>query len=637
MPADRRGSARAWTLHAAILSIVLYLYVFLEWLFFVTKPSFMTELGLSGKLRVLLVAPVPLVAAGVVVLLVLWLPAFVAGKRIVRRISSGAGSLIVAVVLAALFLLLVDNFTYTVLHFGIRTVADAGRYAYLFLLLVLVVFSYQIFSDFTAKCSRSAAYRATAAAAAALVAASVALAVVAHISSHSGEVSLDIDVVRLKDRPNIILISGDGLNAESMSIYGYQRATTPFLNFDADKALLCENCFSNANVSLGSLASIFTGKLPTKTRVYYPPEVLKGRDAYEHLPGILRKYGYRSIDVSSRHYTDPVEFNLKDSFDWVNFRNIKGHPASRLLESLFDEKPLFFVRTMRDRLTERLLHVLGVRRMTDPMAEVAPGRINNYRDALRIDAMLSFVDEKPSAPFFAHIHLLGTHGPAFLPRNRIFSRGQFQKTLWMVDWYDDAIVDFDQHIKYIARNMRERGILRNTLIVICADHGQRYAIGARVPLVFLFPKGEHHGRIETNVQNLDIAPTILDYLGIEQPPWMSGRSLIAPEVESHSPIFTAGLKAGASMAMSDGRSLDDFKLAPPFYSLGYVGVIICDKLYSLSLEDGVLAVSDITGHTSPCDESDLPSPQEVGQLIIKHLAENGYDTSSIRTPLSVHD
>lgn len=637
MSADRSGSARAWMLHAAIITIVLYLYVFMEWLFFVTKPSFMTGLVLSGKLHVLLVAPVPLIAAGAIVMLALWLPTFAIGGRIAQRISSEAGSSIAALVLAALFFLLVDNFTFTVLQFGIRSVPDIWRLAYVFLFLALVALSYRIVGTCRMKCSRPAAYRATVLAAAALVAASVALAAVTHRSSHSDAASLDIDVVRLKNRPNIILLSGDGLNAENMSLYGYRRATTPFLNLAADQALLCENCFSNADASLGSIASIFTGKLPTRTRVYFPPEMLKGRDAYEHLPGILRKHGYRNIDVSDRHYTDPIESNMKDSFDWVNFRRIESHYASRLIESLFDEKPMFFVRTMRDRLTERSLHILGVRRMTDPMAEVAQVRINNFRDPMRIAALFSFIDEKPSAPFFAHLHLLGTHGPIFLPQKRFFSAGQVQSTAWMVDWYDDAIYDFDCHIRYIAQSLRTRGILGSTLIVVCSDHGQRSETGARVPLVFLFPEREHQGRIAANTQNLDIAPTILDYLGIEQPAWMVGQSLIAPEVEAHRPIFTAGHKRGASKEMSDGWSLDKLKIQPPFYSLGSVGAIFCHKVYSLNLEEGMLTVSDIKGHTSPCDGSDIPPPHEVAQLIIKHLAAEGYDTSSIRTPLSIRE
>ncbi|MDD4857466.1 MAG: hypothetical protein PHD74_05085, partial [Candidatus Krumholzibacteria bacterium] len=127
----------------------------------------------------------------------------------------------------------------------------------------------------------------------------------------------------------------------------------------------------------------------------------------------------------------------------------------------------------------------------------------------------------------------------------------------------------------------------------------------------------------------------LDYLGIEQPAWMIGRSLIAPGAESTRPIFTVQHKHGASVMVRKERLLDKAKIGPPFYSISSIGVILCQRMYLLDLEESVLTLSDINGHTSPCGESDIPSPQEAGQLIIDLLEEDGYDTSSIRTPLRI--
>ncbi|MDD4856713.1 MAG: sulfatase-like hydrolase/transferase, partial [Candidatus Krumholzibacteria bacterium] len=515
MSDDRMGSARrGWAIQAAIAAIAIYLYVFTEWLFFVTKPSFMTDLGVLQKLQVLLVAPLPLLAAGAVALLVLWAPAFAARNRIARCISEMAGSFLAAAVLAAMFFLLVDNFTFTVMHFGVRSIADAARYVYAVLFLILIAFSYQIVNELRVKCSRSAAWRATALAAAALVLVSASATVVTHIASRSNAPLSDIHVVQLKNRPNVILISGDGLNARSMSIYGYNRATTPFLEEMADKMLLCENCFANADASLGSIASMLTGKLPTQTRVCYPPEILEGRNAYEHLPGILHKYGYRNIDVGMRHYADPIEMNMKDAFEYSSFRRVGKSRVSKFIESLSGENPFFFVRTMGDRISDRVLHAFGLRRMENPMAEVTGAGARYIKDAKRVDAMFSFIDEEPSAPFFAHLHLMGTHGPIFFPEKNVFSVKHRAKVPWSVDSYNDVILDLDRRLRHIVEGLQMRGILSNTVIVVCSDHAQRYAVGSRIPLVFLFPGEEHRGRIEANVQNLDIAPTILDYLGI---------------------------------------------------------------------------------------------------------------------------
>ena len=97
--------------------------------------------------------------------------------------------------------------------------------------------------------------------------------------------------------PNIILLSSDGLNAGNMSVYGYERETTPFLEEFARDAMVYENAFSNSAHTGSSIASLLTGKLPTEIRLIFPPEILRGRDAYQHLPLLLRNYGYHSIHL----------------------------------------------------------------------------------------------------------------------------------------------------------------------------------------------------------------------------------------------------------------------------------------------------------------------------------------------------
>ena len=67
--------------------------------------------------------------------------------------------------------------------------------------------------------------------------------------------------------PNIILLGSDGLNADNMSAYGYQRPTTPVINELAQSSLIAENNFTNASNSGGSVISIFTGKLPFTTSI----------------------------------------------------------------------------------------------------------------------------------------------------------------------------------------------------------------------------------------------------------------------------------------------------------------------------------------------------------------------------------
>ena len=89
--------------------LALGLYVFLEWLFLVTRPSFFSALSWFERLRILLAALgvilVPLLGLVLLLLVVFrWLP------RAARRATT---ALIPAVTLSCTALLLIDNFTYT--------------------------------------------------------------------------------------------------------------------------------------------------------------------------------------------------------------------------------------------------------------------------------------------------------------------------------------------------------------------------------------------------------------------------------------------------------------------------------------------------------------------------------------------
>ncbi|MCU0409500.1 MAG: sulfatase-like hydrolase/transferase, partial [Bacteroidales bacterium] len=90
----------------------------------------------------------------------------------------------------------------------------------------------------------------------------------------------------------------------------------------------------------------------------------------------------------------------------------------------------------------------------------------------------------------------------------------------------DTILSYDAYMGQLIEALKARGTFDETLIIVYSDHAMGFQTTERIPLVFHFPAGQHAGRITTNVQNLDIAPTILDYLGIPIPEWMEGESIL---------------------------------------------------------------------------------------------------------------
>jgi len=636
MSAEKTGMVRAWTIQAALMVLAIYFYVFMEWLFFVTKPSFMSVLSAFDAIRILLASPAPPLLCGIIVTALFGIPAVLVRNRLFGAFCSAAVRLVTSVVLAVALFLLVDNFTYTVFGFGVRTTEGIALALYVVLAAVLVFFSFRFLSRLQRVLLRAKRRRIPVIIAVIAVAASGIAAVSSSRSGGPGDAGGGTDEASHGNQPNIFLISSDALMAGHMSIYGYHRATTPFLDSMAGRALVCENCFPNAGTSGASIASVLTGKLPTQTKLIYPPEILKGRDAYQHLPGVLRNYGYRNIDISIRYHADPEDLNLRNSFHWANFREIADAGGSVGVVLFLGQEPSYFLRTMGDRVMDRFMHVIGRKSMEDPLGEVVRPLKKRYgRDAERIRNFFEQV-RGASSPLFVHMHLLGTHGPVFEPNRGLFSRGRKQQEHWETDFYDDAILTFDDHLKRIVQGLEKMNLLRESVIVIFSDHGQNFTVNDRLPLIFIFPGGRHNGRIKANVQNLDIAATILDYMDIAQPAWMGGLSLISSEIEPRRLIFTTDPKHRIVPDRIKGqRVADRGKAVPPFYSLKAMGVHCCQRYYELELASGVLTVSNTAGHTAPCDESSLPDPLEAGRLIIEHLEENGYDTSAIKTPLTV--
>lgn len=636
MQAGTDSTGSKWLIQGTLMVLAVYVHIFMEWLFFVTKQSFMTALSAFDTLKILLASPAPLLLGGVAVTVIFWIPAAIIRKRKVQAICSAAVRIVTAAVLTVTMFLLVDNFTYTLFNFGVRTTEGILKAAYGLLLAALLFISFRFLAGMEKSLHRPVVSRVPVFIAVTLVVLSAAAVMSTSRSGDEIDTGGDIDAASLERRPNIFLISTDGLNASNMSIYGYRRATTPFLDSMASKALVCENCFPNAGTSGASIASMLTGKLPTETKLIYPPEILKGRDAYQHLPGILRKLGYRNIDISIRHHADPEDLNLRNSFHWANFRDIADSRETVDVVLFLGQTPSYFLRKMGDRIMDRILHVAGRKRMEDPLGEVVrPTRKKYGKDTERIKSFFQHV-RGTSSPLFVHMHLLGTHGPIFKPERKVFSRGKKQSVHWEREFYDDAILTFDFYMKRIVLALRKSQLLEKSVIVIFSDHGQNFTVNDRLPLIFLFPGGEHSGRIEANVQNLDIAATIMDYMGVTKPGWMGGLSLISPVIDPKRLIFTADPKHRIIPDGKGGKKAADRGVSTaPFYSLKAVGVHCCHKFFELDLDKSVLTVSNTPGHTASCDEGGLPGAEEVGRVIIDLLAEHGYDTSPLKTPPSI--
>ena len=593
------------------------LYVFFEWLFVITKPSFLNTVSILRKIGILIFTCSVITGLLFAILGVIYLLSLLLQDMTSARFLIGIGMLIPALVLASMAVLLVDNFTYTVFRFGIVSSSGftTGVYICSFLLLV-----YYFYCRSTGVVTWLINQRLSIPG---MVMAAILLFLVTYQSASAtnlvGVFNADQENARY---PNILLITGDGIDANHLSIYGYDRETTPHISELAQTSLVVRNAFSNAGHTAGSLISIYTSKYPTQLRVLYPPDILKGTDSYQHLPGILNTLGYLTVQYTTPYFGDAYTLNLLYGFDIANGRSINQSSVYSKISHYIQTDYAYFLYEITNRWFDRSRHIFFIKKMDNYQALIQ-GKAQRFDDTEKVDSILSLIANK-NRPFFIHLHWMGTHGPTYLPQVREFSKGKSVETQKLLDddFYDDSLLEFDEKVGKLVEKLSRSGLLDDTMIVIGSDHNRGWSTTQKIPLLIHFPEEQYAGVRKANIQNMDIAPTVMDYLGIKKPAWMAGTSSLRIEPENR-PIFSGGADIEELVSSSAVAEV----VHPPFYQFGYVSMVYCDTWYRLDLSAYELTSGQVSGHNDGCEDS-ITREQALGWMI-QHLKEGGFDVSEL--------
>jgi arylsulfatase A-like enzyme len=321
-------------------------------------------------------------------------------------------------------------------------------------------------------------------------------------------------------KPNLILFGMDSLRADHMSLYGYPRLTTPHIDRFVAHGAAFSQAFSPSIPTTPGYSSMFTGMdvFGTDVVALRHKGPLGGHVAT--LAEILAAEGYETVCVgfsgnaASRGFQKYVDFAGWGS--WEEGRSPKAEnlnavtiPELRRLAA--GNKPFFlFLRHM------------------DPHSPYLPPRPferlfygGNELDPQNrsLDPVYAF---KPFCDYFASW----------------FPPGCTDKD-YVIAQYDGAVAYMDAAIGNLFATMAELGLVENTLQVFDADHGETlydhdcffdhhgiYECTLRIPLAFVMPGRVPAGFRSADIcQMKDIAPTILDLLGVKTKIAFDGRSL----------------------------------------------------------------------------------------------------------------
>ena len=508
-------------------------------------------------------------------------------------------------------LVMIDNFTYTVFKFGIVSTVGAWRllYTVAYLLLFYWVFRFV---------ERQKLWKGASFLSLALIAIStfVILSIYNSRSPYMSDFTTETTPASA-DRPNILILGSDGLSASYLSAYGFEGNTTPFISEMTKTSLVAENAFPNVSSTTGSTTTALTGKMPAEVQVFRYPDILSKEDSFEHLPAILKHLGYQTVELGTTYYVDARKLNLVDGFEMVNNVSV-DNPILDAIQPLLGNSPsAFFLQTVAERASDRIFHIFFIKDMENPFLQVnnPNARMTDEERTQQIINLLKTSDR----PVFVFSHYMNTHGPLFSTDDKTIEENggsSESEKEWDVELYKKSIRTFDDHVREIYTYLKESGKLDNTIIVIYTDHGYRYVVNQRIPLIFHFPNNEYAGTIKNNTQIIDMPATLLDYINVDQPQWMTGTSLLQGEP----PVMREIISTTAGSPK---------KIKPPFYQIKSLQMIVCQKWYSWNVQDDEFKTGEIKSYTAKCDPNLLPSDDEIRQKMIEYFKKYNYDTSSL--------
>jgi choline-sulfatase len=286
----------------------------------------------------------------------------------------------------------------------------------------------------------------------------------------------------------VILISVDTLRADHLSCYQAGRRPTPHIDALAKNGTLFSQVSTPFPLTLPAHAALLTSTYPFANGVEDNGVPLQ--PAAVTLATVVKNAGYRTAAFVGSFILDR-RFGLNQGFD-VYDGPIDLHNST-----------------------------------TTVVERKRPG-------AQVTEAAMRWLDGNASVPFFLFLHLYDLHLPYDLPQIPSLRHGETGYTAELA--YEDRVLgDFLAFLEH-------RGLLQKALIVFTSDHGEGlgdhgesthgfliYQSTLHVPLIVHWPSGfkrSPNGRVDEPASLLDVAPTILDAIGLRRPAGMRGRSLI---------------------------------------------------------------------------------------------------------------
>jgi arylsulfatase A-like enzyme len=347
-------------------------------------------------------------------------------------------------------------------------------------------------------------------------------------------------------KPNIIFILTDDQRWDALGIAGNTIIQTPQMDALASSGTYFKNAFSTTPICAASRASILTG-LYERTHGYtFQKPKLRAPYAEMIYPKIFKDHGYHvgffgklgvNINKPSQYFDESDfydrggeaekqgYFYKKIGNDTVHLTQYSGYQAQNFIKNAPTDKPFCL-----------------------SISFSAPHGHDN--------SIAQYFWQEKSDSLYKNIvipePILGND--SFFNKLPIPVQEGLNRTRWkwrfdtpekyqnMVKGYYRMITEIDDEIGLIRKQLKEKGVEDNTIIIVMGDNGYflgdrqladkwlMYDVSIRVPLIIYDPRVHKPATIDAMVLNIDITKTMLGIAGITAPKNYQGQNLM-PFVE----------------------------------------------------------------------------------------------------------
>ncbi|MFC1769485.1 LTA synthase family protein [Nitrospirota bacterium] len=277
---------------------------------------------------------------------------------------------------------------------------------------------------------------------------------------------------------NVVLIIMESWTGKFMgSLGGYEPSATPFFDKLSQKGVLFKNCLANAQRSIEGLPAIMAS-LPSWKGMTLSKGGLLYQTRFKSIANIFNNMGY---DTVFYHGARRGSMGIEGMVKRMGF---KSHVSME--DFTFNDNTYDGIWGVYDDVV--------FRETSEKMAEL-------------------------QEPFLGVLYSLSSHTPYSMPE------GEFNRYSDNVPNanYLNSLYYSDYALKEFFRVAHEKDYFRNTLFVITADHTEGSSgkdtlqENFHIPCFLYSPGSTEPSVIETSITQLDLIPTILDYMKVSEP------------------------------------------------------------------------------------------------------------------------